>query len=64
MVQSVRLSEAEQEKIRNKAIDINKLLVKKGHQPLRDSELVHKILELSMTCLTIMPDGELGFESI
>lgn len=64
MVQSVRLSESEQEQIRQKAIDINKLLVKKGQQPLRDSELVHKMLELSMTCLTIAPDGKLVFDRV
>ncbi len=61
MVQSVRLSESEQTRIRTKAIEINKLLVKKGRQPLKDSELVHKILDLSMTCLTIAPDGEFVF---
>lgn len=61
MVQSVRLSESEQDQIRNKAIEINKLLVRKGRQPLRDSELVHKILDLSMTSLTVTASGDVDF---
>jgi len=58
MVQSVRLSDIERETIRQKAIDINKLLIKHGRQPLKDSELVHKILDLTTAYVRVSPDGE------
>jgi enoyl reductase-like protein len=59
MGKSVRLSDAETEAIRNKAIDINKLLIAKGVPPLKDSELVHKILDLSVAYVQMKPDGTL-----
>ncbi len=62
MATNVRLSNAEQEAIRQKAIEINKLLIKAGKQPLRDSELVHKILEKSVACARLSPDGEIVIE--
>lgn len=59
MTKLLRLSENEQEAIRLKAIEINKLLVKKGLTPLKDSELTHKILELSITYTRLNGEGEL-----
>ncbi|MGN2436279.1 hypothetical protein [Pseudomonas syringae] len=50
MATNVRLTTAEQEAIRQKAIEFNKILIKQGKQPLRDSELVHKMVENQ--CLT------------
>jgi ankyrin repeat protein len=57
MGKSVRLSDGETEAIRNKCIEINKLLIKNGQQPLKDSELVHKILELSVAYARVQDDG-------
>lgn len=62
MATNVRLTNAEQEAIRQKAIEINKLLIKKGMQPLRDSELVHKILEKSVPYARLNESGEVVVE--
>jgi len=59
---TLRLSDTEQEAIRQKAIEINRLLVKQGRQPVRDSELAHKILELSVACVALTPEGEIVIE--
>ena len=58
MATNVRLTFAEQEAIRQKAIEINKLLIKQGRQPLKDSELVHKILEKSVPYARLSESGE------
>lgn len=63
MGKTVRLSDAETELLRQKAIEINKLLVKNGHPPLRDSELIHKILEKSLPYVQLGKDGEIVVET-
>lgn len=62
MPATLRLSDSEQELIRKKAVEINKLLVAKGHQPVRDSELVHKILEKTISYATVGRDGQITVE--
>ena len=62
MPTTIRLTNAEQEAIRQKAIEINKLLIKQGKQPLRDSELVHKILEKSVPYVQLGTSGEVVIE--
>lgn len=62
MPATIRLNDNEQEKIRIKAVEINKLRLNRGMQPLRDSELVHKLLELSMACVKTGKDGDLYLE--
>lgn len=62
MPATIRLSNAEQEAIRQKCIEINKLLVKRGQTPMRDSELVHKILEKSVGCAQVDAEGEVVLE--
>lgn len=57
MVMSVRMTETEQELIRKKAVEINQKLIKDGHQPLRDSQLVHAVLE---QCLPYVEIGSKG----
>lgn len=59
MSKLLRLSESEQEAARLKAIEINKLLIKRGLPPLKDSELLHKILELSISYAKLSPEGVL-----
>lgn len=59
MATNVRLTHNEQESLRQKAIEINRLLVKQGRQPLRDSELVHKILEKSIACVHVDANGDI-----
>lgn len=58
MAKTVRLSETEQEKIRNKAVEINKKLVDQMKQPLKDSELVHVILEEAIERLEVTKSGK------
>ena len=62
MPTNVRLTQSEQETLRQKAIEINKLLIKQGRQPLRDSELVHKILEKSLAYAQLTSEGEIVIE--
>jgi len=57
MGKTVRLSESEQEALRNKAIEINKLLVKKGFSPLTDTQLLHQILDKSIPYAQMSVDG-------
>ncbi|TLX52747.1 hypothetical protein DN824_22075 [Stutzerimonas nosocomialis] len=59
MPTNLRLTADEQDALRKKAIEINKLLVKQGMQPLRDSELAHKILEKSIACAEVTSKGEI-----
>lgn len=59
MATNVRLSDKEQEAIRKKCIEINKLLIKSNKEPLKDSEMVHKILELSITYVNVDGKGEI-----
>lgn len=59
MATNVRLSDKEQELIRKKCIEINKLLIKSNKEPLKDSEMVHKILELSIAYVNVNTKGEI-----
>uniref|UniRef100_A0A6H1Z8B2 Uncharacterized protein n=1 Tax=viral metagenome TaxID=1070528 RepID=A0A6H1Z8B2_9ZZZZ len=59
MPTNLRLTSAEQDELRKKAIEINKLLVKQGMQPLRDSELAHRILEKSIGYAEVTASGEI-----
>ncbi|CEI54778.1 MULTISPECIES: hypothetical protein [Acinetobacter] len=59
MVQSVRLNDAEQEKLRRKAVELNKALIQKGQQPVRDSELVHILIEEAIELIEINNSGKL-----
>ncbi|MFW2015499.1 MULTISPECIES: hypothetical protein [Acinetobacter] len=59
MVQSVRLNDLEQEKLRKKAVELNKVLIQKGQQPIRDSELVHILIEEAIELIEINNSGKL-----
>lgn len=63
MGKTVRLSDAETELLRKKAIEINKMLVKQGMPPLRDSEIIHKILEKSLPYVQVGQQGEIFIEA-
>ncbi|MDO7214402.1 hypothetical protein Q5M47_03155 [Acinetobacter nosocomialis] len=58
MAKTIRLSETEQEKIRNKAVEVNKKLVEQMKQPLKDSELVHVILQEAIERLEVTKSGK------
>lgn len=59
MVQSVRLNDKEQEELRKKAVELNKALIAKGQQPIRDSELVHILIESGLDLVEISNSGKL-----
>ena len=60
MVQSVRLNDKEQEKLRKKAVELNKTLIAKGQQPIRDSELVHILIEEGLELVEISNSGKVN----
>lgn len=62
MAATLRLTKIEQELLRQKAIEINKLLIKKGRQPVRDSELAHKIIAEAIPKLEVSPEGDIVME--
>ena len=57
MPTNIRLTNAEQEALRKKAVEINKELVKRGLQPMKDSELVHAFLEDAIRSLEVSASG-------
>lgn len=57
MVQSVRINDQEQEMLRKKAVELNKVLIQKGQQPLRDSELIHILVEEGLELLEVSNSG-------
>ena len=59
MVTAVRLTTEEQEELRKKCIEINKLLIKNNNMPIRESELVHKILEKTIGYVDVTSKGEI-----
>lgn len=59
MAKSLRLSDEEQELIRKKAVEINKVLVSKGIEPLKDSELAHEILKQGLKNAYVI-DGKIN----
>ena len=58
MAATLRLSEWEQETLRKKAIKLNHGLVKFGKVPLRDSEILHRILVNTLPYLESGEEGE------
>ncbi len=58
MIKTLRLKDKEQEEIRRKSIEINKLLVNMEKSPLQESELVHILLELSIRYAKLTTRGE------
>lgn len=57
MPTNIRLTNAEQEALRKKAVEINKELVKRGLQPMKDSEVVHAFLEDAIRSLEVSASG-------
>lgn len=57
MVQSVRINDQEQELLRKKAVELNKVLIQKGQQPLRDSELIHILIDQGLELLEVSNSG-------
>lgn len=62
MAMTIRLNDWEQEEIRKKAVEINKKLIEKSKQPIRDSQLVHEILEQCIKKVEVTKSGEIVIE--
>ena len=61
---TLRLSDKEQDSVRKKCIEINKLLIKEGKEPFKDSELIHEILRISMPYVRVNARGEIQISDI
>jgi len=59
MPTNIRLTQGEQEALRKKAVDVNKELVKRGMQPLKDSELVHTFLQRAIEGIEVSASGQI-----
>ncbi|EFW84678.1 MULTISPECIES: hypothetical protein [Pseudomonas syringae group] len=55
----LRITTQEQELLRKKSIEINKMLLKQGHSPMEDPKLLHKILEKSIPYARVGESGEI-----
>lgn len=62
MPSTLRLTTEEQEGLRRKCIEINKILIKEGKEPIRDSELAHALLEKSIKLAKVDKNGDLYIE--
>ncbi len=58
MAVTVRLNDSEQERLRRKAIELNKVLINRGLEPIKDSELVHRILDQAIESAEVSSSGE------
>lgn len=64
MPATLRLSDWEQEELRKKCTEINKLLIKDGKEPLKDSELAHELLRISIKSARLNRSGQIYIEEI
>lgn len=55
----LRLKDEEVEKVRQKAIEINKKLIKMDKEPMKDSELIHKVISLGLENIVVNKNGDL-----
>ncbi|EMV8855508.1 MULTISPECIES: hypothetical protein [Pseudomonas] len=62
MPATLRLTATEQELLRQKCIEINKMLIKHGRQPIKDSELAHFLLEKSVGYVEVGKEGQLELD--
>lgn len=57
-VKMLRLNDEEVESVREKAIEINKKLIRLEKEPVKDSELMHLILKLGTKNIIVNKEGE------
>ena len=58
MAITVRMSDKEQEMLRKKCIELNKLLINRNLMPIKESELVHIILEQCINETELTTSGQ------
>lgn len=59
MAITVRMSDKEQEMLRKKCIELNKLLINRNLMPIKESELVHIILEQCINETELTTSGQI-----
>lgn len=62
MLKMFRLNQEEAEKIRKTAIEVNKKRIENGIEPVKDSELLHEILEKTFKKITITNSGRISLD--
>jgi|GEM_PF-677268 hypothetical protein len=64
VMKTLRIKDSQQEKIRQLAITFNKRLVHMGKQPLRDSELVHALIDEALEKAMLDENGNIAIRRI
>lgn len=59
MIKMLRIKEVQSENLRKKCIEINKILISMNKEPLKDSEIDHKILDIGIKSIFVNKYGEL-----
>lgn len=59
MIKMLRIKEIQSENLRKKCIEINKILISMNKEPLKDSEIAHKILDIGIKSIFVNKYGEL-----
>jgi hypothetical protein len=59
MIKMLRIKEVQSENLRKKCIEINKILISMNKEPLKDSEIAHKILDIGIKNIFVSKYGEL-----
>lgn len=63
MPESIRLTKVEQKQINSKCIELNKKLMSRDKMPIKESELVHILLEKSISCVRVDENGEIYIDA-
>lgn len=59
MIKMLRIKEIQSENLQKKCIEINKILISMNKEPLKDSEIAHKILDIGIKSIFVNKYGEL-----
>lgn len=62
MITMFRLNPKEAETIRKMAVEVNKKRIENGVEPVKDSELLHEILEKAFKKIIVTNSGQVSFE--
>ena len=55
----LRIKEVQSESLRKKCIEINKILISMNKEPLKDSEIANKIIDIGIKNIFVNKYGEL-----
>lgn len=59
MAEMIRLNSKEKELLREKAVEINKILIAKRLEPVKDTELAHIVLEQGIKYVEVTESGKI-----